>query len=114
MNYGKTAAPNAGTASASYAIQGATAAYDYIQKVGILATIGITPMIGQNDVPTEFFQSADASQLVTWAKKNPWVSLLSFWSANRDNEIKSSDLSVSSGITQTKNQFSKIFVQFEN
>ncbi|MEO8538678.1 MAG: chitinase [bacterium] len=49
----------------------------------IWAMIGATPMIGQNDVSSDVFTTADANGLVDFART---VSLgrLSFWSANRD------------------------------
>jgi hypothetical protein len=53
--------------------------------LGISATVGVTPMIGQNNTPGEIFYLDDADQLVSFAKANPYVSWLSFWSAGRDN-----------------------------
>jgi hypothetical protein len=76
--------------------------------------VGITPMIGQNDIPEELFQTADGTQLVTWAKTKPWVGFLSFQSANRDTDLLSTELEVSSGISQPKWAFSRVFVQYEN
>lgn len=46
--------------------------------------LGLTPMIGRNDIKTEKFTPADARQLVTWAKAKPWICSLSFWSINLD------------------------------
>ena len=45
--------------------------------------IGITPMIGLNDVLTERFTLQDAQQLTDFAIENN-VKELSMWSANRD------------------------------
>lgn len=113
-NFSPTVAPNGATASASYAIQAAEAAYLQVQTMGLSTRIGITTMIGQNDVLSQYFMPGDASQLVTWAKTKAWVGLLSFWTSNRDNNVKSSNLTISSGITQSNWQFSKVFVQYEN
>ena len=108
FDYGSAAAPNAGSASGTYAIQAGTRVIDQVKTaLGYATKFGITPMIGQANVVTEFFQPADATQLVKWAKSQPLVTLLSFMSANRDK-------SGGSGITQTDNQFAKAFVQFEN
>ncbi|KAJ3304059.1 hypothetical protein HDV03_003173 [Kappamyces sp. JEL0829] len=104
-NYGAVAAPNAGSASGTYAIQAATFSYSQIQAIGLTSKIGVTAMIGQADVATEYFKQADATQLVNWAKTAPWVSVLSFYSANRDNEG-------SSGVSQTALEFTGIFAGF--
>lgn len=106
-NYGSSAAPNAGSASGTYALQAATFAYSQAQAAGINAKVGLSPMIGQSTITTEFFKQADASQVLTWAKSQPWVQLISFVSANRDNVGLS-------GITQKANEFASIFVQYEN
>jgi chitinase len=45
--------------------------------------VGLTPMIGQNDVPGEVFTLQDAADLNTFARENG-VGLLSMWSLNRD------------------------------
>ena len=45
--------------------------------------VGITPMIGQIDVPGEVFTLQDASNLNAFARENG-VGLLSMWSLNRD------------------------------
>ncbi|MDQ1248724.1 MAG: chitinase [Actinomycetota bacterium] len=45
--------------------------------------VGVTPMIGQNDVVTEQFTIGDAKSLNTWAL-NKGIGLLSMWSLNRD------------------------------
>ena len=62
---------------------------------------------GKANVGAELFQTADATQLVRWAKSQSLVTLLSFMSANRDKMG-------GSGVTQIDNQFSSLFVQYEN
>ncbi|WP_431262536.1 chitinase [Roseateles chitinivorans] len=47
------------------------------------AMIGITPMIGQNDVASETFTPADAVTVANFAKQKG-VGLLSYWAAQRD------------------------------
>ncbi len=49
--------------------------------------VGLTPMIGQNDVPGEVFTIEDADQLNTFAREHG-VGLLSMWSANRDGTCR--------------------------
>ena len=51
----------------------------------IWGMIGITPMIGLNDVTTEIFYQQDAEDVLTFALQQD-IRMLSFWSANRDQE----------------------------
>jgi hypothetical protein len=98
-----------------YAIAGAQGTRNQLVNLGMSnVTVGIIPMIGQNDTPTEIFDLRDAQAVVDFAKKNSWVSRLSFWSINRDveNNIVSPIASGShSGIRQTAYAFSNIFKQ---
>jgi len=80
--------------------QALTAAKPFIKSLG--AKIGITPQIGKNpDKPYthENFTTADATKVVTLAKADPDVALLSFWSLNND-------------MTKYKGAYSKVFAGF--
>lgn len=46
--------------------------------------VGVTPMIGQNDITTEKFTIGDAKSLNAWALEKG-IGLLSMWSLNRDS-----------------------------
>lgn len=48
-----------------------------------LPRVGVTPMIGENDVQNEVFTLADATKLRTWATANK-LGLVSWWSVTRD------------------------------
>ncbi|KND03120.1 uncharacterized protein SPPG_02180 [Spizellomyces punctatus DAOM BR117] len=112
MDYGPAAAPNGATGMGGYAIQAAQATYIQVQSAGLKTTkIGVTPMIGQNDVQGEIFRTADASQLLTWAQQTIWVAELAMWSINRDNSVKG-PLYASSQITQKDYEFAGIFKAF--
>jgi chitinase len=100
------------------AIQAAQATERQLDSLGMTNTkIGITPMIGVNDISSEVFTLADANALLNFAKSDPRVSELSMWSVARDNgnsagaHFASSD---SSGIAQSAYQFSRIFHQFDH
>lgn len=74
--------------------------------------IGATPMIGQNDVPSDVFTTGDAEALVDFART---VSLgrISFWSANRDVScgpgVEGKGVSnTCSGVSQDAMEFSRI------
>lgn len=76
--------------------------------------IGITPMIGQNDIPGDIFTIQDAHSLVAFATAHG-IGRLSMWSLNRDSSCGSSftligvQSTTCSGIKQSTLQFSSIF-----
>jgi hypothetical protein len=68
------------------AVSAANGTLTQLGALGLPTTkIGITVMIGQNDVAGEVFDGADAGTVLTYAQSKPQVSQLSLWSANRDN-----------------------------
>ena len=72
--------------------------------------VGITPMIGENDVQGEVFTLADAKKVATFADKTPWVTFVGFWSVGRDNG-RASWLSDSSMLHQDTFEFTKTFAK---
>jgi len=76
----------------------------------IWAMVGITPMIGENDVPGEIFYLDDAYDVLNFAVENK-IGRLSIWSANRDHECENPNdpLYSCSHIPQEPFQFSNIF-----
>jgi hypothetical protein len=99
------------------AINAAIATEKQLADLGLTAKIGITPMIGINDIASEIFTQADAQALVNYAKTDPHIALLSMWSAARDNgnsagaHFASPD---SSGIAQQPFEFSGILHHFDH
>jgi len=92
MNFGDTR--SAGQSMASASEQGARSAHQQIkalysqlgQEIGdrtLWAKIGLTPMIGQNDLLGEIFTLDDARALKEFSTTNG-IGRLSMWSANRD------------------------------
>ena len=66
--------------------------------------IGITPMIGVNDVATEIFTTSNASALVTWARGQSYINRLAFWSMlARQRQMRGTDVRVPhcSGVSQS-------------
>ena len=98
------------------AIQAAIATEAQISSMGLSAKIGITPMIGVNDVAAEVFTLADAQALLDYAQTDSNVVRLSMWSVARDNgntagvHYASPD---SSGIAQHPYDFAAIFHHFD-
>jgi len=67
------------------AIDAANATQSQLSNNGISAHVGVTPMIGTNDVTCEVFRSTDASLLVNYAQNHSFISLLAYWSQDADS-----------------------------
>lgn len=80
--------------------------------------LGVTVMIGQNDVAGERFAVSDAQGLVAFARKTG-LGRVSMWSLNRDNQCGSTFAVIGvqsdtcSGTPQTKLEFSRTFGQLK-
>jgi chitodextrinase len=98
------------------AISAIMATEKQLSNLGVNAQIGVTPMIGVNDIASEVFKLSDAQALLNYAQSDPKVAEISMWSVARDNgnsagaHFASSD---SSGIAQHPYDFSAIFHQFD-
>jgi hypothetical protein len=77
MDYGPSV--DNGGRMALNAIQAAIATEAQISSLGLSAKIGITPMIGVNDVASEVFTLADAQALLDYAQTDSNVVRLSMW-----------------------------------
>lgn len=113
MDYG-SANDNGGQMGLS-AQQAASNTHNQVLAAGLTATIGVTPMIGINDVNTEIFQLSDAQSLLNFANANSYITRLSMWSVARDNGSCPNQgfaSPVCSGISQTNWAFSNIFKPF--
>jgi chitodextrinase len=114
MDYG-SANDNGGQMGLS-ATQAASNTRNQVLAAGLTASIGVTPMIGINDVNTEIFQLSDATMLLNFANANSYISRLSMWSVSRDNGSCPNQgfaSPVCSGISQNNWAFSNIFGQFK-
>jgi hypothetical protein len=91
MDYGDGAAPDPDGRMGEYGIAAATAVHDQLAAiygktktdVEIWGMVGTTPMIGQNDVSSEFFDLDAAVQTRAFADKEG-LGMIGFWSINRD------------------------------
>lgn len=118
MDFGDSAAPAPAGKMGTYAIQSAQSTQAQIKQVwtGLTdaqawAMVGVTPMLGQNDNPSEVFGLADAQQLITFAKQNH-LAELAFWEVTRDANACTGALSQCTDITQTPYEFSKMFAGY--
>ncbi len=114
MDYG-SAVDNGGQMGID-AINAAIATERQISSLGLSSKLGITPMIGVNDVSTEVFTLADARALLAYAQSDSNIARLSMWSVARDNGNRAGAHYASpdsSGIAQNPYDFSAIFHQFD-
>jgi hypothetical protein len=117
MDYGPSYSGDMGT----YAEQAATATQAQVKSVLGLSdsaawkAVGVTPMIGVNDVASEVFKVEDATQLVAFAKAKG-LGGLSMWSATRDKQcsggVKATADATCSSIVQDAFAFSKAFAAY--
>ncbi len=118
MDYYDPSVTNMGTA----AIDAATAThgqlmtlYPSLSSQQAWQMVGVTPLIGINDDPSEIFTIANAQQLTAFAQQNG-IGELSMWELPRDitGTLGSADAVDGSGIAQTPFEFSEIFEQIDN
>ena len=91
MDYGDRAAPNPHGQMGDYAIQAANSLFGQLKTAyngtqtdaQLWAKVGLTPMIGMNDVTNEVFTQADAQELLAFAQQKG-IGRISIWSLNRD------------------------------
>jgi hypothetical protein len=123
MDYGDSAAPNPNGRMGDYAIQAATSLFNQLKSAynNTLTTaqlwdkIGVTPMIGLNDVTTEVFDQQEAREVLAWAQQ-VGITRISMWSINRDYQHAAGAISYvdnfSSSLRQSPLEFSLLFNQF--
>ncbi|KAJ3303828.1 hypothetical protein HDV03_003500 [Kappamyces sp. JEL0829] len=73
--------------------------------------IGLTPMVGVNDVKDEVFGLKDAQIVLKHAQSDSRIAYLGMWSVNRDNGDMG-PIATSSGIQQSKFEFISIWKGF--
>ncbi len=95
------------------AVSAVKAAHAQLVNMGLDTKIGITPMIGVNDVKSVVFGPEDAAKVMKFARKTDWVRSVSFWSINRD-QAKAGGEDDNSGIPQTKWEFTDAFKSLSN
>jgi chitinase len=123
MDYGGSAAPNPQGRMGDYAIQAGTSLFNQLTAIyGTTTTeaqrwkmVGLTPMIGMNDVQTEVFDQQEAREVAAWARSKD-IGYLGFWSLNRDRQNAAGAINYvdlfSSSVVQTPFEFTGIFAPF--
>ena len=121
MDYGDAAAPAPDGKMGAYAIQAAQALerqlhgiYPRLGAAALWRKVGVTPMIGINDVATETFTLADAQQLAAFARSRH-IGLLSMWQLGRDRAcakpVRTAQVDCS-GVAQDPWQFARALGSF--
>lgn len=113
MDYGPPTDPNL---MGQNAIDAANHALEQLKEIHLDTKLGITTMIGKNDVSSEVFTQDDAKALLDFAQNNPNVSWLSMWSVARDHPCPTGATIVTgtcSGIEQQPYDFSHTFEKFK-
>jgi len=120
MDYGDGAAPNPKGRMGDYAIMAGTNVFRQLKRgygkrktdAQLWSMVGVTPMIGLNDVTTETFDQSDARKLLVFAQKNR-LGMLSIWSLTRDRPHEKGAVNYVgpkfSSIPQQPFEFSNIF-----
>ena len=118
MDYGKSFDPNLMGQNAVNAMTATVAQLKTLYGAAksdaqITAMIGVTPMIGLNDVSPEVFTLADASTLLSGAQSNQ-IGFLAFWSTGRDRQCPGSPTvsATCSGVIQSPWAYTNIFELF--
>jgi hypothetical protein len=113
MDYGDGLAPPGRKTMGGYAIAAATATERQLLRAlpdGGFSRLGVTVLVGVNDVPDEVFTLADAQALARFARAHR-LGRLSMWSLGRDRACaRPGELSgdVCSGIPQAPYAFSRL------
>ncbi len=115
MDYGPAYTNDMG----QYAMQAASNLFAFLKKLypeksdaALWQMIGITPMIGVNDTNIEKFTLEDTDQLRTFAERVN-ISLLSMWSAARDNpcaDAWASPVCSGANLQHDPNEYAKHFL----
>ena len=120
MDYGRSYPDNMGL----HAVEAMTSTRDQLRvlyskaepprtEAQVNAMVGVTPMIGLNDVSPEVFTFSDAYTLLDAAQQNG-IGFLSFWSATRDRQCPKRQVvsPTCSGVLQGPWDFTNIFKLF--
>jgi chitinase len=125
MNYGSSAAPDPDGRTGDFAIMAAQSLHGQLRNLygpslsdeELWGKVGLTPMIGRNDVVTEVFDQQEAREVAAFARE-VGVGRLSFWSLQRDRENPNGVISyvepTSSSIEQDPYEFTRIFLDYLN
>lgn len=113
MNYGDANAPFPDGLMGQYSIDAIVSTIEQLDILGLTNTkLGVTPLIGQNQIESEIFYLTDAQDILDYVSGEERVGLLSMWSMARDNGSCAGHtiaLPTCSGIEQLDYDFANLF-----
>lgn len=128
MNYGASEAPPSQGTMGDYTIKAARSTQAQVKALyasfGVNLSdaqawkkIGLTPMIGRNDIATEVFTQADALKVFNFAE-SVGIGMMSMWSIARDQAPPDGNFNSPatynhSSINQTPWEFAKLFAPYD-
>lgn len=114
MNYGD-GTTDMGTAAiaaakATGAQLGSVPAYAFLTSAQRLSLVGVTPMVGLNDIPREVFTLADATKVGAFARANGLAGL-GWGEMTRDQPcVSSTPAYMCSGVTSSRWSYANTFM----
>ena len=121
MDWGDEAAPNPSGHMGDYAVKTGRGLYGQLRKLfkgrpagRVARMVGVTPMLGVNDVASEVFGLDDAAQLAGWAGRRH-IGMLGVWSLGRDRACarrRAQAQDHCSGVSQRRWDFSHALGRF--
>lgn len=118
MDYGDVEAPSPAGRMGTFAIQSAQSVHNQIAPLlpgktdaQIWNMVGVTPMLGQNDLASEVFTQTDMRQLLTFAQQQH-LGELSFWDLTRDGNACTGAVFRCTNIPQTPFEFARIIAPY--
>jgi chitinase len=107
-----------GTAMGDLAVQAAQSTHDQLAALfpslsdaALWRMVGVTPMLGVNDIEAEVFGLNDARTLVSFAQRKH-LGMLAFWDLTRDRNACTGDLDLCTNVPQEPYEFSRVFAGF--
>ena len=122
MDYGDGPAPNPAGQMGTYAIDAAQAThtqleslYPALSSATVWSMVGVTPLLGVNDISDEIFGLSDAQQVTAFAQQ-VHLGRLSMWAATRDVQcaggVQTYSSETCSGVLQQPYAFAKVMNAF--
>lgn len=120
MDFGNIEAPNPAGKMGEYTIKSAQSTHDQLAKLydgklsdsQLWGKVGVTPMLGVNDMDAEIFTQSDMHQVIDFATAHH-LGQLSFWDVTRDGNACNGSKSKCTNISQTPFEFAKMIAPYQ-
>ncbi len=120
MDFGSIEAPDPQGKMGMYTIKSAQSTHDQLAKLydgklddaTLWGKVGVTPMLGVNDMDAEVFTQSDMRQVIDFAAAHH-LGQLSFWDVTRDGGACNGSKSKCTNIKQTPYEFAKMIAPYQ-